>query len=107
MMMFFISNVVLHVYSYQLVLVHVRVCMYVLLYCVHTLYVCLLLCAYVQDEKYDHLSEEDMGKVREAIETKRQWLNNQMQACSATPLYNDPPVKVNQILSTTKVYMYM
>lgn len=44
-----------------------------------------------------------MGKVKEAIETKRQWMNNQMQACNAAPLFNDPPIKVNQVFTTTKV----
>ncbi len=49
------------------------------------------------------MKKEDIDKVKENIETKRQWLTNQMQLSAAAPLCSDPPVKAVQIQTTIKV----
>ncbi|XP_003390556.1 PREDICTED: heat shock 70 kDa protein 4-like isoform X2 [Amphimedon queenslandica] len=49
------------------------------------------------DEKYNHLSKEDMEKVQEATTAKREWMNSKMQAQQKVPLTADPVVKVSEI----------
>ena len=44
-----------------------------------------------------------MQKVQEAVQAKREWMNEQMQACSQLAKHSDPPVKCTQIRSKTKV----
>ena len=44
-----------------------------------------------------------MDKVKEALQVKRDWMTNQMQAQSTTALHVDPVVKVTEIHAATKV----
>ena len=44
-----------------------------------------------------------MQKVREAVDTKRQWMHSQMQVVSALPKHADPPVKCVEISAEQKV----
>jgi len=45
-----------------------------------------------KDEKYEHISEEDMKKVLKAIEEKQSWLDQQIGLCNNTPKFENPPV---------------
>jgi molecular chaperone DnaK (HSP70) len=49
------------------------------------------------DEKYNHIEEADVEKVRELVKKKRDWLNEKMQAQHATPLTANPVVKCSEI----------
>ena len=48
-----------------------------------------------------------MDKVKEAIQVKRDWMADQMQAQSTTPLCVDPVVKVTEIHAATKVKLIL
>jgi len=44
-----------------------------------------------------------MGKVEEQLQTKRKWLESQMQAYQGTPKHVNPPVSSTQIRAEAKV----
>ena len=44
-----------------------------------------------------------MGKVAEQIQTKRNWMESQMQACQGIPKHVNPPVSSTQIRAEAKV----
>lgn len=54
------------------------------------------------DEQYAHIEPGEMQKVREAVDTKRQWMHSQMQVVSALPKHADPPVKCVEISAEQK-----
>lgn len=57
----------------------------------------------IQDEKYDHLEESDIEKVKEAVAKKREWMEAKMQAQQVTPLTADPIAKISEIRMTMEV----
>jgi len=56
-----------------------------------------------QEEQYSHLEEGEMQRVKNQVETKRTWLNSQMQACSSLLKHVEPPVKSVQIRAEKQV----
>lgn len=50
-----------------------------------------------------HIAAEEMQKVEECVQKKRQWMDEQLQKLTNLPKYNDPPVTVSQIETETKV----
>ena len=44
-----------------------------------------------------------MQNVREAVDTKRQWMHSQMQVADTLPKHADPPIKCVQISAEQKV----
>ena len=57
----------------------------------------------LQDEKYAHLEQADMDKVRTAIAEKASWMETQIGKFNTLPLPADPAVSVSQINSQREV----
>ncbi|XP_065844122.1 97 kDa heat shock protein-like [Oscarella lobularis] len=50
-------------------------------------------------ELYDHIDDDDMKKVAEAVEQKQKWMTSKMQLFSKIAKHDEPPVLVAQIVS--------
>uniref|UniRef100_H2ZJ38 Uncharacterized protein n=1 Tax=Ciona savignyi TaxID=51511 RepID=H2ZJ38_CIOSA len=55
-----------------------------------------------QDEKYSHIQQEDVDKVKKSSESTAQWYNEMMQKQSALPKPSDPIVTVAEITGKLK-----
>ncbi|XP_039264715.1 heat shock 70 kDa protein 4-like [Styela clava] len=55
-----------------------------------------------KDEKYDHISEEDITKVGKIHQETSDWFNTKMQQQSQLPKHQDPAVTLADIQSKTK-----
>uniref|UniRef100_H2ZJ40 Heat shock 70 kDa protein 4L n=1 Tax=Ciona savignyi TaxID=51511 RepID=H2ZJ40_CIOSA len=56
-----------------------------------------------KDEKYSHIQQEDVDKVKKSSESTAQWYNEMMQKQSALPKPSDPIVTVAEITGKLKV----
>ena len=54
-------------------------------------------------ELYDHIDDDDMKKVAEAVEQKQKWMTSKMQSFSKIAKHDEPPVLVAQIVSEKEV----
>lgn len=52
-----------------------------------------------KDEKYDHISQEDVDKVSKCWLEKEEWMNKSMNDAKKQSLYDPPSVLVSQIMS--------
>lgn len=52
---------------------------------------------------YNHIEQGEMDKVKQQVETKRQWHATQFQACQTTPKHTTAPVTCAQIRAEAKV----
>ncbi|XP_058796639.1 heat shock 70 kDa protein 4 isoform X2 [Phymastichus coffea] len=50
-----------------------------------------------KNDKYDHITNEDLGKVEKHVQEKWSWLEDTRALLNQTPLTQQPPVYVNQI----------
>ena len=58
---------------------------------------------YLQNEDLKHIAAEEMQKVEECVQKKRQWMDEQLQKLANLAKYTNPPVTVSQIETETKV----
>lgn len=56
-----------------------------------------------KDDKFDHISEEEIKKVEQTIQEKWNWLEEKRVQLNQTPRTQQPPVYVNQIRSERQV----
>jgi hypothetical protein len=59
-----------------------------------------------QDEKYNHISQEDVDKVKKCLAEKEEWYNKNSMDSQKQSLYDSPSVLVSQIWSTKQVSKY-
>ena len=57
----------------------------------------------VENEELDHIPAEEMQKVEEAVQTKQQWMHEQLQKFENLPKSADPPITIAQILAEAKL----
>uniref|UniRef100_A0A8C2K7T7 Heat shock 70 kDa protein 4L-like n=1 Tax=Cyprinus carpio TaxID=7962 RepID=A0A8C2K7T7_CYPCA len=58
-----------------------------------------------QDERYQHLSAEDMGVVEKSVREALGWMNAKMNAQSKLTVAQDPAVKVAEIIQKIQVWI--
>lgn len=56
-----------------------------------------------QDERYQHLSAEEMGVVEKSVNEALGWINAKMNAQSKLTIAQDPAVKVAEIIQKIQV----
>lgn len=56
-----------------------------------------------QDERYQHLSAEEMGIVEKSVSEALAWMNAKMNAQSKLKIAQDPAVKVADIIQKIQV----
>ncbi|XP_053973467.1 97 kDa heat shock protein isoform X2 [Hylaeus anthracinus] len=57
-----------------------------------------------KDDKYSHLTEEDVKKVEKAVQDKWQWLEEKRSLLGSTPRTQQPPVTVAQIRAEKQAF---
>lgn len=57
----------------------------------------------LQDEKYEHINNTEMEKVRKCLQEKHDWFNRHMNDQANRPLTDDPVVLASQLRSEQKV----
>lgn len=56
-----------------------------------------------QDERYLHLTAEEMGTVEKCVNESMAWMNSKMNAQSKLAITQDPIVKVAEIIAKIQV----
>jgi len=58
---------------------------------------------HLQDEKYDHIPEEEIKKVEKWLKEKDKWFNEKLNAQNQLAINQNPVVLADQILTEKKV----
>ena len=56
-----------------------------------------------KDDKFEHITDEEVKKVERAIQDKWQWLEEKRVQLNQTPRTQQPPIYVNQIRTEKQV----
>lgn len=57
-----------------------------------------------KDDKYSHLTEEEVKKVEKVVQEKWTWLEEKRMLLASTPRTQQPPVTVAQIRAEKQVF---
>lgn len=58
-----------------------------------------------KDERFSHLSPEDVSAVEKFVNESMGWMNNKINAQSRTAITQDPVVKVAEIIAKIQVWI--